>query len=155
MLEHSSDQIIKKPPKQLIVDWVEEANEKLDSNFCIVKKSFLVTGLSNALGKEENRLIRDDTVRKEIYEIIVEVFGEVNMGFCEPEQTDVDPFNSDSEEEEDVNEEDISEYGESSENTYALPGMSEYMNIDSDDSSSISTPSYEPLSDIDDDDVMY
>ena len=68
MLEHSSDQIIKKPPKQLIVDWVEEANEKLDSNLCIVKKSFLVTGLSNALGKEEDRLIRDDTVRKEIYE---------------------------------------------------------------------------------------
>ena len=94
MLEHSDDEVIKKPPKQLVVSWMEEANEKLDSNLCIVKKSFLVTGLSNALGKEEDQIIRDDRVRKEIDEIIVEVFGEANMGFYEPEQTDHDPFDS-------------------------------------------------------------
>ena len=78
MLEHSNDEVIKKPPKQLIVNWIEEANEKLDSNLCIVKK-FLVTGLSNAVGKEEDHLIRNDEVRKEINEIIIEVFGEANM----------------------------------------------------------------------------
>ena len=66
MLENSSsDQAIKRPTKQLLVNWIEEANEKLDSNLCIVKKAFLVTGLSNALGGQEDQLIRDDKVRKE------------------------------------------------------------------------------------------
>jgi hypothetical protein len=74
MFEHSNNEVIKKPPKQLTVTWIEEANERLDSNLCIVKKSFLVTELLNAL---EDNLIRNDEVRKEIDEItIVEVFGE-------------------------------------------------------------------------------
>lgn len=66
MLEHSSEEVIKRSPKQLVVNWIEDANRMLDSNMnmCIVKKAFMVTGLSNALGGEENELIRDDTFRK-------------------------------------------------------------------------------------------
>ena len=52
------------------------ANNILNSNIRIVKKSFLVTGISNALGRKEDQLVRDDNVRKEIEEIIVEVLGE-------------------------------------------------------------------------------
>ena len=50
MLEHQPSQQIKRPTKQHIVNWIEEANSKLNSNACIVKKAFQVTGLSNALG---------------------------------------------------------------------------------------------------------
>ena len=63
MLNHSD--VIKRPTKQLIVDWIEEANQILNSNLCIIKKSFLVTGISNALGGED-QLVRDDNVRKEM-----------------------------------------------------------------------------------------
>ena len=51
------------PTKQHIVDWVAEAVQKLDSNVAIVKKSFLVTGLSNSLGGHEDHLIRNDSQR--------------------------------------------------------------------------------------------
>ncbi len=94
ILKHSNDEVIRKPPKQLVVNSIEEANTKLNSNLCIVKKSFLVTGLSNAHGKEEDHLIRNDEVRKEINAIIAEVLGEVNMGFHEPEPTNDDSFES-------------------------------------------------------------
>ena len=52
--------------KQLIVDWIESANGTLDGNSTIiVKKAFLVTGLSNSLGGHEDELIRNDVVMKE------------------------------------------------------------------------------------------
>ena len=54
---------------------ITEANSMLDSNVAIVKKSFLVAGLSNALGGYENHLIRDDIARQEVEELICEVFG--------------------------------------------------------------------------------
>ncbi len=44
-----------------------------------MKKLFLVTGLSNALGGREDDQIRNDLVRKEIDEILTEVFGEHSM----------------------------------------------------------------------------
>lgn len=47
------------------------ANQKLDDNKFIVKKAFLVTGLSNSLGGYEDHLVRDDAARKEMDEIIV------------------------------------------------------------------------------------
>ena len=52
MLEQSEkgDGKISPPSKQVIVNWIEDANSKLHSNPTIVKKSFLVTGLSNSLG---------------------------------------------------------------------------------------------------------
>ena len=75
MLEHSGDEIVKRPSKQQIVDWVEEANNILNSNLSIVKKSFLVTGISNALGGKEDQLVRDDNVRKEIEESLWKFWG--------------------------------------------------------------------------------
>ena len=47
-------------------------------------------------GHEDN-LIRDDTIRKEIDEIISDVFGESNMEFHPEEESDIDPFSSNSE----------------------------------------------------------
>ena len=61
-----------------------------------MKKSFLVTGLSNSLGGHEDHLIRDDCTRREIEEVITEVFGEEAMGFKpQDDQSDHDPFDSD------------------------------------------------------------
>ena len=99
MLEQSENDTAKipPPPKQLIVDWVEAANGTLDANPTIVKKAFVVTGLSNSLGGHEDELIRNDDVRKEIDDIVGEVFGEDAMGFNAPnDQNDEDdPFESD------------------------------------------------------------
>ena len=53
MLEHQGTGKIKHPSKQLIANWIEEANRVLGSKVCIVKKSFLVIGLSNALSEEK------------------------------------------------------------------------------------------------------
>lgn len=53
-----------------------------------MKKAFLVTGLSNVLGRHEDNLICDDTVRKES-------FGESDIGFQKKS-----PFSSDSEDDE-------------------------------------------------------
>ena len=84
---------IKPPTKQHSVDWIDQANEKLHLNATIVKKSFLVTGLSNALGGHEDDQIRNDLVRKEIDEIMTEVFG---MGFTSNSmESTTDPFESD------------------------------------------------------------
>ncbi len=62
----------------------------------IVKKSFLVTGISNALGGHENEVIRDSVVQKGIEEIIVEVFGSESMGYCSENRSDSDPFSDES-----------------------------------------------------------
>ena len=98
MLEQSekSDGKISPPSKQVIVNWIEDANSKLHSNSTIVKKSFLVTGLSNSLGGHEDYLIRDDHTRREIEKVITEVFGEEDMGLKpHDDQSDHDPFDSD------------------------------------------------------------
>ena len=61
-----------------------------------MKKAFLVTGLSNSLGRHEDELIRNDDIRKEIDEIVGEVFGEDAMGFNVPndQNNEDDPFKS-------------------------------------------------------------
>ena len=124
---------------------------KRNSNLSIVKKSFLVTGISNALGGKEDQLVRDDNVRKEIEEIIVDIFGEETMGF-QPEQTDRDPFDCSSGSEEESSCEDC--LGSGGEETAAiLPGLAAYLYVDNDDSNSICSPQYEPLSEIDDVDM--
>ena len=86
MNESQSDGKIKPPTKQLLVDWIE-ANGRIDFNTTIAKKSFLVTGISNALGGDENHL--------------AEVFGDEHMGFIPSDNHSPDPFaSSDSDEEE-------------------------------------------------------
>ena len=59
MLEQSENDSTKIPPpsKQLIVKWIEAANNTLDANVCIVKKAFLITGLSNSLGGHEDHFL--------------------------------------------------------------------------------------------------
>ena len=71
MLQHQSNQQIRKTTKQHIVDGTEQANSMLSSNSCIVKKAFQITGFSNVLRGLEDNLIHDDTVCKEIAEIMI------------------------------------------------------------------------------------
>ena len=66
-----SIRVIRKTTKQHIVDGTEQANSMLSSNSCIVKKAFQITGFSNVLGGLEDNLIHDDTVCKEIAEIMI------------------------------------------------------------------------------------
>ena len=89
---NESDGKIKPPTKQHLVDWIIDANEQLDSNITIVKNSFLVTEISNALSGYENHLIRNDVVRQEIQEILAEVFGDEHVGFDPSDRHSPDPF---------------------------------------------------------------
>jgi len=79
-----------KHPKQVIVDWIIQANGM------IVKKSFLVTWISNALEGHEDELVRNDLARRKIDEVL---FGGEVVGFQEPDN-ECDPFESSSEEDE-------------------------------------------------------
>ena len=96
------------PSKQLLTDWLVEANTKLNDNSTIVKTSFLVTGISNALGGHDNVLIRNDTTLKEINEVITEVIGEEVMGFddSQPDQDLFDSKSSDSEQDNELEDDD-------------------------------------------------
>lgn len=145
MIEQSDRGVeeIKPPTKQHLVDWVLKGNQMLDSN---VKKSFLVTGLSNALGGHEDALIRDDQVRQEIEEHLNEVFGE-NMGYVLPTEDTSDPFASSGEDSaSDV--EDSNACDEDSADSTS--DEAESSNEDS-SGSSILAPDYEPIDNFDSD----
>ena len=130
------------PSQQLLTDWLVEANTKLNDNSTIVKKSFLVTGISNALGGHENVLIRNDTTLKEINEVITEVFGEEVMGF-DDSQPDQDPFDSESSDsEQDKKLEDDDACVADLQSDEADPSL----DVQS-DCESVSAPKYESLSD--------
>lgn len=86
---------IQPPSKSLILEWIKAAQDKLESNPVIAKKSFLIAGISNALGGHENELIRNETACQEVDEIMREVFGDDIMGYVEPNTTtsdNDDPF---------------------------------------------------------------
>ena len=144
---------ISPPSKQAIVNWIEEANDKLNSKPCIVKKAFLVTGLSNALGGYEDRLIRNDEMRKDIEKIINEVFGEETMGFRLPDddQSDNDPFESDDDDEDHSENDEEVHSTHSSDIDCDAPEPESIVIPDSDNSDydsfedSISAPSFEDL----------
>ena len=125
------------PTKQHIVDWVVEANQKLNSNPTVVKKAFLVTGLSNSLGGHEDHLIRNDSLRQEIEEIITEIFGDEHMGFKPSEELSHDSFASDSS-------------SSKSESSSSDDTMSDETIVTATDSSSIVAPEFEPLSELSD-----
>ena len=95
-LDGRAEKKIQAPSKQHLVDWITEAYRKIYLNQIIVKNSFLVTGLSNALGEHEDILIRNDLVREEIQKVLMEVFRSSNMGFKPSEDPSTDPFASDS-----------------------------------------------------------
>lgn len=82
------------PSKQLICEWLEVAVSKLSSNPVVVKKSFQVTGISNALGAFEDELIRNDALHQEINEILSEVFGDDIIGYSSDAESEGDPFAS-------------------------------------------------------------
>ena len=145
MLEQSdlvSDaQNIKPPTKQHIVDWIDQANELLHLNVTIVKKSFLVTGISNALGGHEDDQIRNDHVRKEIDEILGEVFGEQSMGFTsDAMETTTDPFESDTA---------MSTSSQDSASLHDFQCSDDFSPI-TDSEDSVSVPEYEEISDLSD-----
>ena len=52
----------------------------------IIRKSFLVTGITSEVGSSSEDLIRNE----EIQNVIESVFGEAHMGYVEP--PDEDPF---------------------------------------------------------------
>ena len=60
------------PPKQKLIDWIEKAWHHLKSNPDAVKKSLLVTGLSTVPGNEEEKYIRKDYVRQDIWQALQE-----------------------------------------------------------------------------------
>ena len=49
---------IKPASKQQVIDWVVQSNDLLDGNKDMIRKSFLVCGISNALDGSENHMIR-------------------------------------------------------------------------------------------------
>ena len=84
---------VKCPPKEAVIEWILRAQQKIEEKNIIVKKSFLVAGITNTIGRSEEELIRDDPTYREIQQIMVEVFREVHMGYVEPAPiVDEDPF---------------------------------------------------------------
>ena len=78
------------PPKQIVIEWILRAQEKIEEKSMIIKKSFLVAGIP---GSSEEELMRDDSTYREIQKIMSEVFGETHKGYVEPESSlDEDPF---------------------------------------------------------------
>ena len=77
----------------------------------MIQKSFMITGLSNALSGEEDTSIRNETLRREIKEVMMAVFGDSS----EFDSDDPLDTSSDSETDEDLHHghEDISSSPES------------------------------------------
>ncbi len=63
------------PSKQTMVDWISAARLELVQNVEAVKKSFLVTVISNALGGYEDELVCNDEYKAEIDGILEYNFG--------------------------------------------------------------------------------
>ena len=81
---------VKCPPKEAVIEWILRAQEKIEEESMIIKKSFLVAGI---VGSSEEELMRDDSTYREIQQIMSEVFGETHVGYVEPESSlDEDPF---------------------------------------------------------------
>ena len=83
---------IQPPSKSLILEWIKAAQDKLESNPVITKKSFLIAGISNALGGYEDELTRNESACQEVDEIMREVFGDDIMGYVQPSSDNDDPF---------------------------------------------------------------
>ena len=84
------------PSKQTMVDWVCAAWLELAENVKMVKKSFLVTGISNALGGYEDHLVRNDDLKKEMDSILESIFGTDPLDGMESDE-EPDPLATDSE----------------------------------------------------------
>ncbi len=89
MIEKSDVSQVKPPPKEFLIEWILRAQEIIESKDMIIKKSFLVAGITNTIGSSEEDLVRNDVAYKEI---IHEVIGETHMGYVEPHSSSEDPF---------------------------------------------------------------
>ncbi len=89
------------PSKQTVVDWIVTAWLELAKNVEAVKKSFLVTGISNALGGHEDELVRNDDYKAEIDGIMEYVFGSDPLDAMESDE-EPDPLATDSENDSDL-----------------------------------------------------
>lgn len=78
------------PSRQVIVNWVEDAWISIKSRKDAIAKSFLVTGISNAFGRWEEEMIRNDDLRKQIEEQLTAVFGSNQLSSIT--RADEDPF---------------------------------------------------------------
>ena len=57
------------PPKSLLLTWIKAAQDMIEANQIIAKKSFLIAGLSDALGGHEDKMIRNNLTFKEVDEV--------------------------------------------------------------------------------------
>ena len=82
---------IKTPTKDQIIGWVVQSNNGLGSNAAMVKKSFLVCGISNKMDGSENPLIR---CSKELQNISIAYGYEATK---DNDSNSEDPFDSENE----------------------------------------------------------
>ena len=82
---------IKPPSKSQLLEWIKIAQDIIESKPAMMKKSFLVAGISNA--SNEQGLIRNDSTYADVME---DVFGDAHMGYIEPRDSssdeEADPF---------------------------------------------------------------
>ena len=78
--------------QQVVVDWVVQSNKLLDSKKEIIRKSFLVCGISNALDGSQNHFIR---CAKELPDVAIAYGLEKSADTDSGSESD-DPFDSDS-----------------------------------------------------------
>ena len=67
---------IKPPQKSNLLEWIETAQTKIESQGIIVKKFFFVAGITN----NEEELDRNDEVYQDIQRIMEDVFGDIHVG---------------------------------------------------------------------------
>ena len=98
LAQSESDVPKPQPPFKLqLLEWIKAAQDKIQEKNIVIKKSFLVTGISNALGTDEDKIIRSDVIFDEVQEIMKKVFGDEVLGHVEPSdssESDSDPFAS-------------------------------------------------------------
>ena len=89
---------LKTASKQQVVEWVVDSNKLLDSKKEMVAKSFLVCGISNALDRSQNNMIR---CAKELPDMLIAYGLEKNAAADVGSESD-DPFSSDEENDSDL-----------------------------------------------------
>ena len=96
LLSNLKENTLRQHPKQQVLEWVVQSNKDLDSKKELVKKSFLVCGISNALDRSENHFVRG---AKELHQL------KVTYGLEEDatdDSEDDDPFESGSDSDSDI-----------------------------------------------------
>ena len=61
-----SGEKVQPPSKSLFLSWIKAAQDKIEANPTITKKSFLIAGISNTLGGFEDQIIRSELAYQEV-----------------------------------------------------------------------------------------